>query len=344
MSKLKKIFIIIILLTVAPLLKGCMPHTVGSTEVGVKVNKFSILGKKGVEDNSFGPGTYFFFPIINDWYLFDTRIQNLEMTIDRESGDIRARDDLLFKTIDGNDISLDVIISYRIDFTKAPDILRDIAINNEQLKINIVRIIARSKPRDIFGELKTEDFYVSGKRAEKSQKALDKLNEMLNPYGVIVESVLTKDYRFNAAYQKAIEDKKVADQRAEKNKSETKATKEEYIRRLYDAEGEVNKMVAKVDGEFMQAKIGADAYYEKQKMLAQAIESEGIAEAKSIKKMNEALTSSGGITLVKLKIAEALKGKKIIVLPVTQGGLDIKSTDVNKLIDTMGVKSLSSER
>ena len=35
-----------------------------------------------------------------------------------EVGDWRTQDDLVFKTIDGSDISLDVIIVYRIDANK----------------------------------------------------------------------------------------------------------------------------------------------------------------------------------------------------------------------------------
>ena len=40
------------------------------------------------------------------------------MTFSSTRGDRRTQDDLVFKTIDGNDISLDVIIAYRIDATK----------------------------------------------------------------------------------------------------------------------------------------------------------------------------------------------------------------------------------
>ena len=342
MSRIGKVFILILFLAL-PLLNGCMPHSVGSTEIGIRVVKFSLWKAKGVVQKSFGPGTYFFPPVINDWFTFDARLQKLEMTYDSHSGDIKDRDDLLFKTIDGNDISLDVIITYRIDPAKAPYILQNVAKDDSQLRFSIIRTITRSKPRDIFGELTTEEFYVSGKRAQQAEKAKNILNEMLNPYGVIIENVLTKDYRFNYAYQKAIEDKKIADQLVERNKSEAKAAKEEYLKKIQDATGEVNKMVAKVDGEFLQAKIEADAYYEKQNFLAQAIQAEGVAEAESIEKMNEALTSSGGVTLVKLKLAEALKDKRILILPFTQGGLDIKSTNVNKLIDTYGMKTLSKK-
>lgn len=204
-----------------------------------------------------------------------------------------------------------------------------------------MRTIARSRPRDIFGELQTEEFYVSAKRDEKAQAALKILNEMLSPYGVIVEKVLTRDYRFNPAYQKAIEDKKVADQLAEKNKSAAKAATEEYKKRLEEAKGDVAEMKAKVDGEFLQAKIEADAYYEKQTKLAQAIEAEGEADAKGIQEMNKALAGSGGEVMVKLEIAKALKGKKIILLPTESGGIDLRTLDVNKLIGVSGVQKMA---
>ena len=255
-----------------------------------------------------------------------------------------GRDDLVFKTIDGNDIGLDVIFSYRIDPTKAHYILEYVAKNNTELEEKVVRTLTRSSARDIFGELKTEDFYVADKRTEKADMVKEALNGVLNPYGVIVESVLPKDYRFNEAYQQAIEDKKIADQMAERFKSETKATFEEYRQKLQDAQGEVNKVVADINGEYAKAKIGADAYYEQQALIAKAIEIEGIAEAKGIEKMIEALNSSGGKTMVKLKLAEALIGKKIYLLPFSDaGGLDLKTTNVNDLLRVYGTQKLGGE-
>ncbi|MFC1770352.1 SPFH domain-containing protein, partial [Candidatus Margulisiibacteriota bacterium] len=241
-------------------------------------------------------------------------------------------------------ISLDVIISYRINIEKAPYILEFIAKNDRELRNKIVRTIARSRPRDIFGELNTEDFYTSGKRSEKSEKAKQTLNAILNKYGVLVENILTKDYRFNDAYQKAIEDKKVADQKAEQNKSAAKAKKEEYLRRLQEAQGEVNKMQAKADGEFKRSKIEADAYYTQQSKRAQAIEAEGKAEAKGILQMNKALAQKGGSIMVKLKIAENLRDKKIFLLPSGSGSdLNLKTLDLNKFLEVQGAKSLKEK-
>ncbi len=318
------------------------PHTTGPTEVAVRTVKWTVFGKKGVQDRVYEPGAIYFFPaFLNDWHVFDTKLHNIEMTHDPKRGDKQYRDDLLFKTVDGNDISLDVIVSYRIDPQKAPYILQYVAENNFELKDKVVRTITRSRPRDIFGELKTEEFYVSDKRDEKAEAAKKSLNALLNPYGVIVERVSTKDYRFNPNYQRAIEDKKVAEQVAEQNKSATKAAQEEYLKKLEEAKGEVNKMVAETDGRFLQAKIEADAYYQKQQRIAAAIEAEGIAEAKGITELNKALAGSGGEVMVKLKIAEALEGKRILLLPLSGSGMDIKTTNINQLLQTYGIRSLS---
>jgi regulator of protease activity HflC (stomatin/prohibitin superfamily) len=280
-------------------------------------------------------------PFINDWNVFDTKLQNLEMTYSQVRGDRKSRDDLVLKTIDGNDISLDVIIAYRIDANKAPHILQYVARDDATLRDKIVRTVARSKPRDIFGELKTEAFYVADAREAQSIKAKEALQNILGPMGVVVEKVLTNDYRFNPEYQKAIEDKKVADQQVEKNKSAQHAAREEYKRKLEEARGEVNKMVADADGQYLKDKIEADVYQEQQQLLAKAIQAEGIAEATGIQEMNNALAGSGGEAIVKLRIAEAIQGKRIILLPVSEGGMNLKTTDINRLIETLGIKALS---
>lgn len=325
-------------------LQGCALYSTQSTEVGVRVRKVGLMGKKGVDKRVYAPGaTYFFLPFINAWYTFDTKLQNIEMTFQANRGDLPSRDDLLFKTVDGNDISLDVIVSYRINPDKAFEIVQFVAKNDQELRKKVVRIIARSRPRDIFGELSTEEFYNAESRANKAEDAKRILNQILEPFGVIVERVLTKDYRFNQAYQKAIEDKKVADQRTQQFKSATKAKVEEYKRKLEEAKGEVNEIIAKADGVFNRSKIEADAYYNQQAKLAQAILAEGRAQAQGIRKMNQALAGSGGDVMVKLELAKALKNKRIVLLP-TQSGYDIKTTDVNKLLEVYGTQKIATQK
>jgi hypothetical protein len=57
--------------------------------------------------------------------------------------------------------------------------------------------------------------------------------------------------------------------------------------------------------------------------------------------MNNTLTGSGGEAIVKLRIAEAIQGTRNILLPVVECGINLKTTDINRLIETLGIKSLS---
>jgi regulator of protease activity HflC (stomatin/prohibitin superfamily) len=341
MPKTQSIAHVVILIVVISLFAAFFPHQTNPTEVGVRIIKWAPFTKRGVVKTVYAPGaTYFFPPVINEWYTFDTKLHNMEMTSSHR-GARPGKDDLVFKTIDGNDIALDVIIAYRIDPAKAPDILINVAQSNWELEEKLIRPVIRNATREHFGTLKTEDFYVANKRTEKAESVKAELNDTLNPYGVIIENVLPMDYRFNTAYQKAIEEKKVADQMAERFKSEAKATTEEYRQRLQQAQGEVNKMIADVDGEYAKAKIRVDAYFEQQSMIARAIEAEGIAQAKGIEKMVVALNSSGGTVMVKMKLAEALSGKKIYLLPLgNANGIDLKTTDINDLLRIYGLKKL----
>ena len=326
----------------AVVLSGCVPRSTGPTEVGVRTVKFNLFGKKGVEDKAYSPGaTYFFMPFFSDWHTFDTRLNTLDMSSSTSRGDRMGRDDLLFKTVDGNDISLDIVLSWRIDPAKAPIILQEVATNMDELKENIIRTVTRSKPRDIFGELETEDFYLADKRSEKAEEVKTALNKILEPLGVIVERVGTSDYRFSPEYQKAIEDRKVAQQRAEKAKSTTRATEQKFLAGVEEAKGDVAKMKAEADGTFEQAKIKADAAFKQEEKRAEAIRIEGQAEATGIRKMNEALAGSGGESVVKLAVAEALQGKKIVLVPMGEG-FDVRSTNINDLLKMYGMGALGN--
>ncbi|HNR33754.1 MAG TPA: SPFH domain-containing protein [Candidatus Hydrogenedentes bacterium] len=324
-------------------LAGCVPRSTGPTEVGVRTRKFPLMGPKGVENRVYPPGsTYFFVPFFNDWNTFDTRLNTLEMSGVNTKGDRRWGDDLLFKTVDGNDISLDIIVSWRIDPEKAPMILQEVATNMDELKENIIRAVTRSKPRDVFGELKTEDFYLAEKRSGKAHEVVKVLNEILSPYGVVVENVGTSDYRFNPDYQAAIEQRKVAEQRVEKARSTKMATEEEYRAKVEEAKGDVARMRAEADGAYKQAVIKADAQYKQMERQAEAILAEGRAEAEAIRKMNEALNGPGGEAVVKLAVAKALAGKRVALVPMA-GGFDVRSTNINALLELYGIKAAAQQ-
>jgi regulator of protease activity HflC (stomatin/prohibitin superfamily) len=319
------------------LLAGCVSRSTGETEVGVLVCKLSIgCARKGVQDQLYPPGsTNLFAPFIRDFYRFDTKVQNLEMVAaPKRSGDRQVRDDLRFKTTDGNDISMDVTVVWQIDPRKAPQLLQDVGVSTEEVKEKLVRPMARTHVRDVLNELDSEAVYNSDKRFEKAEKARAVLTKVLAPFGVNIQQVILHEHRFNPEYEQVIHDRKLAEQRAEQLKSEAEAASQESIRNLETARGKVAADIAASDGKLKQATLAADAAYYAQQQNAEALLAERTAKAKAIAKRNDALRGSGGRSMVKLKIAEALEGKSIVLVPVGSAGSAFNKMDINKLVDT----------
>lgn len=334
-----KTFELIVAVAVVSSVSGCACHSTGANEVGVLTRKLAPFGKRGVQQEVYGSGaTYFFAPIITDWHTFETKLQNLKMQ--KIAGADGVIDDVEFKTVDGNDISVDVTVTWRIDPEKAPHVLQRVGESTEDVQERLVRPAARAYVRDALNRLKSEDFYVADKRFAAAEESRKLLLLALGPEGVIVEQVILGEHRFAPAYEEVIREKKLAEQNGEKLKSEAQAAAEESKRNLESARGVVSKDIATSKGELEQAKLAADAQLVKAKNEATASLTEAKTRAQSIEKENAALGGAGGRTMVKLKIAEALQGKRIVMIP-TGKGANLQTLDVNDLISVKAAQKVT---
>ena len=50
-----------------------------------------------------------------------------------------------------------------------------------------------------------------------------------------------------------------------------------------------------------------------------------------------AMAGAGGRTMVKLRIADALKGKRIVQFPTSDSAINLQQTDVNRFLESAGV-------
>src|SRR5438094_991368 len=124
----------ILLLATIATTTSCMPHHTGATQVGVRFNKMT-----GSVERADPGATYFFAPFINDWKTFDVSTQNLVMSAQTESGDRSAKDDLRFKTRDGNDIETDVTVRWRVDPSRAEAIWKQVGPSTDEVKERLMR-------------------------------------------------------------------------------------------------------------------------------------------------------------------------------------------------------------
>jgi len=309
---------------------ACSPHTTGATQVGVRFNKIT----RSTEVTAPG-ATYFFAPFINDWTTFDTSTQNLVMSAKVAEGDRKEKDDLRFKTRDGNDIETDVTVRWRIDPTRAPDIWKLVAPTTGALKDRVVRPQARAYVRDVLNRLDSEEYYNPDLRFKAASDATTMLAAQLKPYGIVVEQVILGDFSFKKDYQDLINSRKEAEKQAEKLEAEILATLEANKANLQTKVAELTEQLTRSQGELEQVKRNADAYVVKRRQEAQATLAERDAVAQGVRKERVAMNGSAGDAYVSLQLIDALQKKEIRQIPKLPNGNVI--IDGNKLLQQLGV-------
>lgn len=314
---------------------ACTPHTTGATEVGVRFNKIT----RSTEVAQPG-ATYFFTPIVNDWTKFDVSTQSLIMTA-RDEGRGR-KDDLRFKTRDGNDIETDVTVRWRIDPSKAARVWQIVAPSTGAIRSRLVRPQARAYVRDVLNRLDSEEFYNPDLRFRAANDATKLLASHLAPYGIIVEQVILGDFAFKPEYQALINRRKEAEKKAEKLEAQILATSEANKANLQQKIAELTEQLTRAEGELEQAKRAADAYLGRRQQEAQAVLAEKSAVAEGVRKERMALNGSAGDAYVSLQLIDALQKKEIRQIPKLPNGNVI--IDGNKLLQQLGVVRVLQEQ
>jgi regulator of protease activity HflC (stomatin/prohibitin superfamily) len=318
-------------------LTACTPHTTAATEVGVRFSKITRTTEIAQ------PGaTYFFAPVVNDWAVFDVSTQNLVMGRSTEGGDRKEKDDLRFKTRDGNDIETDVTVRWRIDPSKAAAIWKQVAPSTKLIKERVVRPQARTYIRDVLNRLDSEEYYNPDLRFRAANDATKLLAAHLQPFGVIVEQVILGDFSFKPDYQNLINRRKEAEKNAEKLEAEILATLESNKSNLQQKIAELTEQLTRSQGELQQAKTAADAYLVRRQQEAQAVIAEKTAVAEGVRKERAALNGSAGDAYVSLQLIDALQKKEIRQIPKLPNGNVI--IDGNKLLEQLGVIRYSQQQ
>ena len=102
--------------------------------MGVRIDNVGLIGGRGVEPDIYpAGGTYFFLRAFSTWYTFDTALQNLAMVRQQSTGDRTGDDSLRLKTVDGNDVSVNVTVSWRIEPAKAPYLAQHVGQSHVQV-------------------------------------------------------------------------------------------------------------------------------------------------------------------------------------------------------------------
>jgi membrane protease subunit HflC len=281
------------------------------------------------------PGYKIFLPFAAQAFLFDKSPNKFIMEGDKDV-DSNHVSKLTVRANDGSNFWFETLeIQYRIDPMKAGIVLSDSG-SGTSFKSNWVKSYARSVLRDEFGRFSAEEVADPSNYNTATTAAENRLNEMLALHGVVIMQIITPKPQFEQRYEKAIEDRKVANQEVEKLKAQAIQLTRERERRLADIERdkatEYELLLGTLEAERISAtkdavrvtksadaqKISDMAAGQAQE-LANFQEAEGLKvqaqkEAEGLRAQVEALAKQGDI-LVREKLAEKFSTIKFNIIP-----------------------------
>jgi len=182
-------------------------------------------------------GINFIFPFVNQTIQYDLRRQEYTMAKQRGEGRRANVDDALWSpTKEGLQIGLDLTCWHRIDPLRVAEIHRKIGPLYEE---KVIRPSIRSVVRLVVSEYRVMDVY-SAQRKAIEQAINDRLKTLLAKDGFIIDDVILRDVTFTKEFERAIEEKQVAEQTAKKMEYVLDKEKKEAERRVIEAKGKAN--------------------------------------------------------------------------------------------------------
>lgn len=308
-------------------------------EVGIVVN--NLTGNVRGIDRA---GVIIYIPILQEVYMLDKKEQVLQMSSENITPEYPKGNPLWVKSIDGGDVSLDLLIRYVMVPNKADFVIQDSGIGDkykEKWAVDYIRAVLRYN----MGELLIEDFPNSAKRDRKAQQAIKEINDVIETRGIKVTAINVLDYRYYQEYWEKILARRLADKEVEVQIDRAEAARENRRRvqieegRRVDTEvsrfrGDLNRRELEIDAKAEQVRRDADAYnrkvtiegdaeFERLRQESIAILAEKKAEAGGILALRRALEREGGRQLVKFEYAKRLKEAIVQGTPVLKANQEI---------------------
>jgi regulator of protease activity HflC (stomatin/prohibitin superfamily) len=262
------------------------------------------------------------------------QVLNFSDSTSESSLKTRTAPSIRIQTSDGYNVQLDVSVLYRIEdaykvFTEAGP--------GRAFEDRLVIPRADRILRKTLGELNSEEFYQGPRRIEKGSAAHQMLATELQPYGIAVDAVLVRKYVYDTRYQQLIEGRKIKDQTVFLRQAEAAAAIEQRKRDTVIAEGKATSEVELSRGRAEVQKLAASADLYRRKRAAEGKLLVELAEAKGTGLENSALQGAGSENMVGLKMADVLRGLKVVVLS-SDGKDGLNPLDLQSLLRKFEVR------
>ncbi|MDO4571377.1 MAG: prohibitin family protein [Planctomycetia bacterium] len=176
-------------------------------------------------------GFHWKVPLLDSVEIMDLRVQRIDAQMSASTKDLQ-------------EVSATIIVNYRVDPEEAVELYRTVGMDYPEVILmpNGAEIYKAESAKHT-----AEDLIV--RRSDVSTGILESLKTKLTSYGILVESVSIAEFNFSEEFNRAIEAKVTAEQKALQAEKELEQTKFEAQKKEESAKGEAAAVLAKAQAE-----------------------------------------------------------------------------------------------
>lgn len=220
--------------------------TVASGEIGIRTRFSKVTG-------IVNQGLYFRVPFIESVEILDTKTRTINYDRNGNEGDTVDSSSLTGASKDLQDVSIGVMVNYKLDAQKAENIFNQYR-TNENFESNVIEPIIRETVKTVSAQYTAEELVT--KRLEYSDKVSALLTERFITKDCLLERFSITNFEFSKAFSTAIEAKVTAVQNAEASKNKLEQVKFEAQQTIEKAKAEAEAI--RIQAQAINSQGGAD--------------------------------------------------------------------------------------
>ena len=323
---------------------------VGVDQVGVRTHIWGVT--RGLVHKDYGPGWHRAVSGIDQWDLYDSTVQTLELAKELSRMGHDERKEAAVRTADDYDVSVDMVVKYQIKKEAAWKLRQDVGVG-ERYKV-IVENETRDIARSVLGKMVERDLYNPEEKRRRAAECKTELTERLLLRHVNVIDVLILEMRFDPQLERKIKNIKLAELDNVLNISKALAAEQRGITQTIDADTEaiaqkiigdkersitvldaetskrITEILAEADKYLVQKKAEGDLYKQQRKADGTLLIKYSQAEGERLRR--EALAGMGGDIIVAMEAA-----RNINLADISISSLDLNLLDVDDMATRLGV-------
>lgn len=260
------IFIIVVFFTMITLFTSF--KQVDATHIGV-------INDMGVIKGTMNSGVAFMWPWVHI-EEYDLRMKRLDIIID----DSNSAPDK-----EGQKVYASIQINYKTNGENVLNAYSKVGADRDLPNVLNIQGIAIESFKTVTAQYDSKTLFE--KREELKQKAIEQIKANFPKDYLILENVVISNIGYSPAFQQALEDKKVNEQKALAKQAEAEYQKQEALRQIELAKGEAEsqkvKTIAAAEADAKKVQLDADAQAHKTLVIAES-------EAKALEMKKQQLT------------------------------------------------------